>query len=80
MVIRAAWSKPAGAVAHWLARRAGVPDPEIGWRCLEGPLFDNQVATLEFDGRRASLRLDKAASEDQGSDRRLEESFERRLS
>ena len=29
-----------------------------------GPFFDNQVATLEIDGRRIDLRLEKALEPD----------------
>ena len=65
-------------MARGLARLAGAPAPGLGWRTVEGPYFDNQVATLHFEGRGASVRLDKtvAGKEDE---RRLEKSFERRL-
>ena len=42
-----------------LARLAGVGDPDLRWRFLEGPLFDNQLATLKLRGRKAEMRLDK---------------------
>ena len=36
-------------------------DAEIGWRMNgDGPWFDNQVATLEIDGRAITMRLEKA--------------------
>ena len=77
------WCGPASrarsaAIARGLARLAGAPDPGIRWRTLEGPYFDNQVATLRLDGREASMRLDKtvAGEEDQSA---LEKTFERRL-
>jgi hypothetical protein len=62
-----------------LARSAGVPDPDIRWRLAQGPTFDNQFATLELDGRKARLRIEKILP---GNWRRpgIETSLERRLS
>lgn len=77
-VVRAGFSRPAHGVARGLARLAGAPDPGIRWRLLEGPYFDNQVATLRLDGRSASMRLDKT-TRDEEDQRKLEKSFERRL-
>ena len=76
--VRIGMSRPGGTIARGLARAAGVDDPGIRWRVVEGPYFDNQVATLTLDGRAASIRLERAVS---GPDRpRLERLFERRLS
>ena len=62
-VVRAGFSR---AFTEAGARRspalAGAPDPGIRWRLLEGPYFDNQVATLRLDGRRATARLDKTVA------------------
>ena len=52
-MVRAGFGKPLTALAALLAKAAGAPDPGIRWRTLDGPYFDNQVATLEIDGRRA---------------------------
>jgi hypothetical protein len=78
MVIKAGFGKPFTALATAMARAAGAPDPGVRWRTLEGPCFDNQVAMLRIDGRRAEMRLDKtiAGEEDQST---LHESFVRRL-
>jgi hypothetical protein len=47
-------------IMRGLARLAGVEDPSVHWRYThEKPWFDNQVATLELDGRRARVVLDK---------------------
>ncbi len=77
-VVRAGFSGPFSALARGLAHAAGAPDPGIRWRLLEGPYFDNQIATVHLDGREATVRLDKtvAGKEDQRS---LEKSFERRV-
>ncbi len=45
-------ARPARRSAATLARLAGVAREPIRWRLVEGPFFDNQVATLTFDGRR----------------------------
>jgi PhoD-like phosphatase len=63
--ILAGWTRAAGAVARALARAAGVPDPEVGWRLAhDRPWFNNQVAMLEMEGRRAVFRLEKAVPGD----------------
>jgi len=77
-VVRAGFSRPFAAVARGLARLAGAPTPGLGWRTVEGPYFDNQVATLHLDGRRASVRLDKTVAGEE-DERALEKTFERRL-
>jgi hypothetical protein len=77
-VIRVGFSRPFHAVMSGLGRLAGAPDPGIRWRLLEGPHFDNQVASLHLDGREATLRLDKTVPGEDGSDA-LEKTFERRL-
>jgi hypothetical protein len=79
MTIRAAFSRPFVKVVAALAKLAGAPDPGIRWRLLDGPCFDNQVATLRIDGRSASMRLDKTVPGDHDQ-HSLECSFERRLS
>ncbi|MEA2231844.1 MAG: hypothetical protein QOD83_1660 [Solirubrobacteraceae bacterium] len=61
-----------------LSHAAGVVDPEAGWRLVQDPTFDNQLATLRFDGRRASLRIEHTSPGD-GTDPTLEISLERRL-
>jgi hypothetical protein len=79
-VVRAGFKRPAQAFTRWLARRAGVPDPPIGWRICAGPFFDNQFGTLDIDGRRIVMRLERARSGPDGSaDRDLEVALERRL-
>ena len=77
--IRIAKSRGAGAFARRLARLAGVQDPPVRWRNVHPePWFDNQVGTLVFDGRSATLRLEKTTpgSDD---DAALETVFEHRL-
>ncbi len=48
-----------GWAVRRLARAVGVAAPEATWRLAQPPTFDNQMATLTFDGRRASLRIER---------------------
>ena len=48
-----------GRVARRLAHAVGVSAPEAGWRLVQDPTFDNQLATLHVDGRRATLRIER---------------------
>jgi len=55
------FSRAGTAVGRALSRAAGVPSPPVRWRFQDGdPRFDNQVGTLELDGRRALARLERA--------------------
>ena len=76
--VRIGFSSPFGAFARALARLSGAPDPGIRWRLLEGPYFDNQVATVRLDGREARVRLDKTVAGEE-DEKALEKTFERRL-
>jgi hypothetical protein len=77
-VIKAGFTMPFTRVAAALAKIAGAEDPGIRWRKLDGPFFDNQVATLHIDGRRAAMSLDKTVPGEH-HEQTLRESFERQL-
>jgi hypothetical protein len=78
-VIRLGMSRGFKAFARGLARTAGVNDPDVRWRMVgDGPWFDNQVATLEIDGRRIAIRLEKAVPVDATS-ARLDRVLDHRL-
>lgn len=65
--IRFAFSRVGEAIGRVLARSAGVADPPVRWRFQDGdPRFDNQVATLELDGRRARMVLERSVMGDRG--------------
>jgi hypothetical protein len=66
-------------IGRLLARAAGVRDPEIRWRLVEGPYYDNQIATLTLDGRKASLKLERTTGDPTLDKRQLVTSFERRV-
>jgi hypothetical protein len=76
-MIRLGTSRAGHALARALARSAGVEDPGIRWRFREGPLFDNQVATLKIRGRESCVRLDKTTA--QGEEFMLERVFDHPL-
>ncbi|HEU4462373.1 MAG TPA: alkaline phosphatase D family protein, partial [Solirubrobacterales bacterium] len=77
-VVRMGFTRTFTIFAALLARAAGADDPGIRWRTLEGPHFDNQVATLQIDRRKATMRLDKTVPGEDGKEA-LEESFSRRI-
>jgi hypothetical protein len=57
--IKAMASKPVGWLTRAMARSAGVRDPEMRWRYVQDPTFANQIATLEWKGREARMRIEK---------------------
>ena len=76
--VRALASRPAALVARALARSAGARRPPARWRISGGIYFDNQVGTLDVDGPRLRLTIDRAVAEPDGC-AALEPLFERRL-
>ena len=77
-VIKVGFTRPFTALMRSLADSAGAPDPELRWRLLDGPYFDNQVATLRVHGREAVMQLDKTEPGENEA-RELACVFERRL-
>jgi hypothetical protein len=76
--VRFSCGRTAGALAGALAKSAGAREPGIGWRLCEGPAFDNQVATIEWEGRNAELTLERALPGDSSAPE-LVETFRRTL-
>lgn len=77
-IARAGDTRLARAVARGLARSAGVELPKVDWRLVQPPTFDNQFATLEFDGDGVDLQIEKTVPGDWRNPR-IETSLERRL-
>ncbi len=76
-IARFGCSRAAEPIGRALAAAAGVPAPDLRWRLVQPPTFDNQIATLWLDGPRAELRIERTSpSEDDPS---LQTSLERRL-
>jgi hypothetical protein len=78
MTMKLAGSKPIELVARFLAHRAGVKDTDATWRLVTDQTFDNQVSTLDWEGKSAKLTLEKAVPGDPRHPR-LECSFEHKL-
>ncbi len=54
-----AFTRAAGYAGTLLARAARLPKPAISWSTTHGPFFENEVATLEWHGREALVRLER---------------------
>jgi hypothetical protein len=73
LAIQAGWTKTGELVGKTLANLAGVEKTSASWRLVhEEPWFDNHVSTLDFDGRGATIRVEKTTPEDAGEPRLLE--------
>jgi hypothetical protein len=48
---------------RWLARAAGVAASPLGWRLTAGPWFANAIATIDIDGRAATVRWETPAEQ-----------------
>ncbi len=73
-------NSPVGtAITRTLSRLAGVPKDPIRWRLVEGPFYDNQVATLTLDGRKAAVKLERTVGDPESDERQLHTSFDRAL-
>jgi PhoD-like phosphatase len=64
---RIGWTKVAELIGSFLAWVVGAGEEGMSWRLThEKPWLENQVATLELEGRRAMLRFEKATVDDSG--------------
>jgi PhoD-like phosphatase len=74
------FSRAGKGIGRVLARAAGVPPPPIRWRFQDGdPRFDNQVGTLDIDGRGVLARLERAVPADDGHEPELQVADEHAL-
>jgi hypothetical protein len=76
--IKLALTGGAELVGRALARAARVEGESLTWEIADGPWFDNQVATLDLDGRRCTFLLEKAVGGENGLPR-LQQVAARRL-
>ena len=68
-----------GLAGRLLSRAAGIESEEMTWRLThDEPWFENHVATLELDGRHASITFEKAVQND-SNEPDLRKIFTRRL-
>jgi hypothetical protein len=77
--VRFGCTRAAGAIGRALVRSAGARRPEIDWRLRHGPSFDNQIATFEWEGEAAELRVERAVPDETGRLPRLETTFTQTL-
>jgi hypothetical protein len=61
--IRLLQSAPARALCRRLARGAGVAEPAASWRLVTPLTFDNSIAALDIDERRARVTIRRSAPE-----------------
>jgi hypothetical protein len=74
-----AWTGPATFAARLLARIAGVPEEPLTWRMThDAVFFENQIATLELEGRSATITFEKSVI-DASKDAALEKLYRHRL-
>ena len=57
---RAAITTPFSLLARALVFTTPRARPRFPWRVTDGPWFDNHVVTLEFEGRRVTMRAERA--------------------
>jgi hypothetical protein len=75
----ASWTRPGELAGRLLSRLAGIGEERLRWRLThQKPWFENHVATLDLEGRRARLTFEKAVSDGSGEPG-LERIYERRL-
>ena len=74
-----AWAKTGKLAGHLLSRLAGIEAPDVTWRLThDKPWFENHVATLELESRRAKITFEEAVQDDSGEPD-LRKIYERRL-
>jgi hypothetical protein len=66
--IRLSGSRLAAGVLRRVARRSGIPAPEVSWHFTRGPTFENSIGELELDERAARVTI-RAATEEGGEPR-----------
>jgi PhoD-like phosphatase len=79
LAVRIGHSHPIEVLVRALAHAAGVEDPDIRWRFVGGPYFDNQIGTLSLEGREAILTISKTVHDPEAEGPRLETAFEQRI-
>jgi hypothetical protein len=56
-------TRPAAVVCGALARAVGIPAPDVTWQLVTPTTFDNSVAVLMLDERRATVTIRRSAAE-----------------
>ncbi|HWM18820.1 MAG TPA: hypothetical protein VNO51_03980, partial [Ilumatobacteraceae bacterium] len=74
--MRVATSRVGALIARILRRATGGRRPTVRWDLDHGPIFENCVGVLSFDGDAATVCLERATVEDDGGAHRLEVVFD----
>jgi hypothetical protein len=61
-VIRLLRTRPVALLCRGLARTVGIQRPDVSWRFITPVTFDNSVAVLDLDERRARVTIRRSAS------------------
>jgi hypothetical protein len=70
VVFRISWSRLAEKTTHFLLNKvARLPRQDLNWSPLAGPFYGNEIATLLLDGRSATLVIEKAGRDRDGTAR-----------
>lgn len=56
------WSRTMARLTRAWSRHARVPPPQVSWERIAGPMFGNIVATLDLDGREATVVFEQPRS------------------
>ena len=56
-------TRASGLIGTAAATLAGARAPKIKWRVIEGPWFENMIATLTYTGQKAVVRFDRAVKD-----------------
>lgn len=56
-------TRVSGLIGTAAATLAGARAPKIKWRVIEGPWFENMIATLTYTGPKAVVRFDRAVTD-----------------
>jgi hypothetical protein len=60
--VAASW-RVTSAPVRLMAKLARVPEPPLRWKLTRRPTFDNALATMEIDGRKASVHWETSSTE-----------------
>ncbi|NND74902.1 MAG: alkaline phosphatase family protein [Ilumatobacter sp.] len=67
LVLRFAVSRVGRAIGSWLERRVDRDVRTARWELTDGPLFNNGMGQLTFDGPTADLELERASADSDGA-------------
>jgi hypothetical protein len=64
-VVKLFSTRGAGFISRALARAAGVRRPDVSWKLVSPVTFDNSIAVLDLNERRAQLMIRRSAPENE---------------